>query len=408
MAYRFLKHQAMLLRRQLGWQVGGTQSRSQSSTEIEARLADQLITQMAIAVYPTLCGSLLVLMSAWNLPFRSAINAILIVRAIALVHDLYWAQQVRKSLDKRQLDHRAMRRLTWGYGFSCFIWSSLVWPIAPQPMIDVPMFLIFSATLIATCMFVVSSAYHRPTMHATIIGAVLATVPKIIQIYPITGPVVPLGYALYIAILLAFGRGIERQARSIVQQTMRRRRVSYRLADANAALQLALNNANWLADHDILTNLRNRRAFARELQEQFRHSDQATCLMLIDIDHFKRINDQLGHAIGDTVLGRIGDCLRAWEADLNGRITGRWGGEEFIALAPLGNNRRAHSEAEELRRRISALEIFTDTDQSCHLSASIGCVLLYGTDSFDDALRIADTALYQAKNAGRNRSHVAA
>jgi diguanylate cyclase (GGDEF)-like protein len=119
-------------------------------------------------------------------------------------------------------------------------------------------------------------------------------------------------------------------------------------------------------------------------------------LLALDVDHFKRINDQGGHQLGDTVLREVAQCCRdaLRETDLAARI----GGEEFALLLPGSDLEQAQQLAERLRRAIAELQL------PATVTVSIGCAeLTLAMASIDALLARADEALYAAKDAGRNR-----
>ncbi len=160
-----------------------------------------------------------------------------------------------------------------------------------------------------------------------------------------------------------------------------------------------------LAFHDPLTGLGNRAYFARELNAALEHAANAgqnAGLLLLDLDHFKEVNDSLGHAAGDELLRRVAERLSMTVCDCG--TVFRLGGDEFAAIVP---NARS---AEELGALATAIiSAFSGTvklnDGAVHISTSIGMVMLPDqTSDPDEGMRYADLALYEAKNAGRNRA----
>lgn len=154
-----------------------------------------------------------------------------------------------------------------------------------------------------------------------------------------------------------------------------------------------------LAMYDPLTDLLNRRA-ALDLVKDFaqRNSLAGTALILLDIDHFKMVNDVYGHDVGDEVLqsvsGLILQSLRVGDAAV------RWGGEEILVICPKTKPEGAGKVAEKLRSQIAELRFL---DSGLTISASFGVANIAVGDSFEQTFRRADEALYRAKNSGRNR-----
>ena len=159
---------------------------------------------------------------------------------------------------------------------------------------------------------------------------------------------------------------------------------------------------------DSLTGLSNRRNFEEELPLSLakaeREADVLSFLML-DIDHFKRINDGFGHEAGDAVLRAIGTALRqALREDT--RIF-RYGGEEFLVMLPGTDSAQAMERAEDLRARIASLEILHHGEPLGPVTVSIGLATTPDHCPPAKLLRTADAALYRAKDLGRNRVEVA-
>jgi diguanylate cyclase (GGDEF) domain len=173
------------------------------------------------------------------------------------------------------------------------------------------------------------------------------------------------------------------------------------LAEANARLEK-------LAAQDSLTGAYNRRHFrilAKQAVSQARRQDRPVAVLMLDLDHFKAINDTHGHAIGDDTLKTLVAVCRG--ALREGDILGRYGGEEFCILLPETELGTAVTVAERLRQAVEEA-VMEGADISFGITASIGVAAWDDDDSgIDQALNRADQALYQAKKAGRNRVAVA-
>ena len=159
---------------------------------------------------------------------------------------------------------------------------------------------------------------------------------------------------------------------------------------------------------DLLTGLPNRLDLEQVLRSTHansaRHGHEATVLV-VDIDHFKQVNDRFGHEAGDRVLGEVAGRLRS--AARAGDVVGRWGGEEFLAVLPMTSGPAGRTVADKLRAAVAARPIALGAaGHSVAVTVSIGAATGIGS-GMEDLVRRADAALYLAKAAGRDRVEVA-
>ena len=164
-----------------------------------------------------------------------------------------------------------------------------------------------------------------------------------------------------------------------------------------------------LANTDGLTGIFNRRTFFTNGEELIKSHPQGVYFLLIDLDHFKTINDTYGHAVGDVVLEKVGGLLQGSMRTSGTRlpdIVGRLGGEEFGILMSADNIDDAVSVAERLRQTIESTHIET-VDVSVSVTGSIGVAEAVVGESLDKLYQRADKACYLAKDNGRNRVEVA-
>lgn len=162
---------------------------------------------------------------------------------------------------------------------------------------------------------------------------------------------------------------------------------------------------HWQANYDPLTNLPNRRLFHDRLGQAIKMAHRTKFpvgLLFIDLDHFKEINDKLGHAVGDSLLmeaaKRISGCLR--EADTVSRL----GGDEFTVILPeIGDKSQAMRIAQKIVEEMARPFFFLNNENGYHISASVG-IAVYPEDAstLESLLRCADNAMYSAKAGGRN------
>jgi len=161
-----------------------------------------------------------------------------------------------------------------------------------------------------------------------------------------------------------------------------------------------------LANTDDMTELNNRRHFnnllKREIKRCIRNGHPLSLLML-DLDHFKKINDKFGHSTGDIALKEFAKICKDVFRDID--IIGRMGGEEFAVFLPDTERKGAFTSAERLRKAVENVELYSDKGEQVNLRVSIGVSVYDATmeDTIDDLVKRADQALYRAKNQGRNR-----
>jgi two-component system cell cycle response regulator len=192
----------------------------------------------------------------------------------------------------------------------------------------------------------------------------------------------------------------ENELRARARNQIRRKVYQDRLrSDLGSALEMALI--------DPLTGLYNQRYLMRHLHGLLRSQNRELAVLMIDVDHFKSVNDEFGHATGDKALRAIADLLRG-----NMRVfdsVARYGGEEFVAVMPGTGADEASEAAERLRSAIAATQFTWASRNFARLTVSIGIACTTQRPTTPEALlHAADRALYAAKRAGRNRVEIAA
>ncbi|WP_045736981.1 ligand-binding sensor domain-containing diguanylate cyclase [Xanthomonas sp. MUS 060] len=216
---------------------------------------------------------------------------------------------------------------------------------------------------------------------------------------PMLGLYLLLGGALVVAALHWRERRMRQHQRELAELVARR---TEELERDKHELELARSALLVKASHDALTGLLNRAGILETLTAQMRYSD-ATCnplaVAMIDLDHFKRINDNHGHLVGDAVLIEVAQRLSTNLRD-DDRI-GRYGGEELLSVLP-GLPPPSHERLESLRRVIGEQPLHLDEHQ-LSITASIGVAWYRPGESLEQMLARADKALYQAKRLGRDR-----
>lgn len=162
-----------------------------------------------------------------------------------------------------------------------------------------------------------------------------------------------------------------------------------------------------LATTDSLTKLYNRNYFLSRFEEEFkkatRYKNNISCVM-IDIDHFKSINDNYGHQRGDEVLMQLSEIFKINSRNID--IVGRYGGEEFIIILPQTDSQSAYKFSDRLRKIIKSHEFKLNTIKIIRITISIGVSSFPQSKvkSYSELIQLADNALYSAKRKGRDKS----
>jgi diguanylate cyclase (GGDEF)-like protein len=191
------------------------------------------------------------------------------------------------------------------------------------------------------------------------------------------------------------------------EELLARMGVGARILHLESRLSESLAREEALATRDSLTGLPNRRALydrARAELSRAARENGSVGVILVDLDHFKRINDQFGHAAGDEALCRVGEVLQRARREYD--FTGRWGGEEFLVILPGATLAQAGLVAERIRTAMETITLRQEGATPIALRASMGVASASPAArplGLDELLLQADDALYRAKAGGRNR-----
>jgi len=176
------------------------------------------------------------------------------------------------------------------------------------------------------------------------------------------------------------------------------------LKKKNRQLEDMLARVESLAIMDPLTGLYNRRRFENIFTNEFKRATRyqfPIACMMIDIDHFKLINDAHGHQEGDTVLKEVARIIQATIREVD--TPARWGGEEFVVLIPNTSKEKALLAAERVRKAVASCEFTRTETQKVTISIGVAGIPDPSIDSLDKMIHAADLAMYKAKKNGRNR-----
>lgn len=204
---------------------------------------------------------------------------------------------------------------------------------------------------------------------------------------------------LRVEILVVFAYGVSLSLVAYMGTLISQLRQS--LVKRNGQLRKAMDKLHVLATRDSLTGLANRHTVMERLNHEARSTATQTtlCVCMLDVDHFKRINDTYGHQTGDLVLQRVASALQNSLRD--GDFVGRFGGEEFMLILLQSDCEGAIRAANRIRETIAA-EIIEELPPGEFVTVSIGVAARAEGEAVDKTIKRADDALYAAKNQGRN------
>jgi two-component system, cell cycle response regulator len=186
----------------------------------------------------------------------------------------------------------------------------------------------------------------------------------------------------------------------IMSRGLRERGKLQKMTESLSVRSLSLEHA---AVTDGLTGMYNRRYFDEALAEYleaFGHIDKPIGLVILDLDHFKKVNDTHGHDVGDEVLRQVAECLQVFTRYHD--VLARLGGEEFAILSPNITEGQLYNLSDRIRQAVSELRI-TNGNVTLKVTVSAGLAIWNGVESGEELYRRADKQLYEAKRKGRNR-----
>ena len=224
--------------------------------------------------------------------------------------------------------------------------------------------------------------------------------------------VVLLSFALAYRINLERRKRHEAQEQALAIQQQANLTLEMRVQERTDELERANEQLKAISLTDGLTHVANRRRFDEKLNDEWRRAQRhghPLSLLMLDIDHFKRVNDELGHLVGDDCLTEVA-ALCAAEVQRSGDLLARYGGEEFIILLPATPEEGAVRVAERVRQAVARSPVYSServAPVSLTISVGVACVVPDPDMEPQELIRQADEALYSAKESGRNRVMVA-
>jgi diguanylate cyclase (GGDEF)-like protein len=366
-----------------------------SQTMLERSL-DRPFSKHAINIIPLV----VILVNAINMPDPAITYKLVAAQFLAIIGAAIAANTLLNAYRKDK-DGRILH-LLWLFmeGLSGAIWGLMLYTIS-GPVLTGHVFSVVAVTVCGT--IIAGTIKSSTTLNASkvqIFGFALTSIPIALIYYNNFGLTVVIALiAMPIAVTLTAKHACEENANGI-RTEMENGLLASHLADA-------LQVADFMSRHDSLTNLLNRRELAEQAKSlRSEHPDRDIMVMLLDLDHFKKVNDMFGHAIGDSALRYTANALRSVigdedEASSDSHALARWGGEEFVILLADISTDKAAILGKQIRQQLVGHHE-PDWPEEMAITASIGSAKWLPNEPLDDAIAKADKAMYDAKNKGRN------
>lgn len=311
------------------------------------------------------------------------------------------AHRLRQQVDDLAQRRRLSLRLMAGLLCTGSSWGAVV--LLPGVAQDLPVLMTQALCLaVVGILSIHNLSFHPGCLLAFGIGLSLSTCWAALALPGVPWPLAVAGGVL-VGVTQLYGRHTRLLMHNLLGATIVNDEITRELTRSHQELEQAMAHLRQLAAVDPLTQCLNRRALMEAL-----HREQARCerhggsfgLIMLDLDHFKAINDQHGHAGGDQVLVSAARSLR--ELCRPTDHVGRWGGEEFLCLLSQTDPASLQQKAEALRRHLQDTPVPLP-GASLQITASIGVACHQPGLSLQALIEQADAALYRAKDAGRNR-----
>ena len=341
-------------------------------------------------------GTLLIVGIAQWLPNASDFYLPMLLRFIALFGTSMLYESIRRRLAKNADVLVPMHFATAMAAFAGLSWASMVIPVFLEPYLHPASYIVTAGVFISVTLVITSTSAIKRIAIPFAFGF-LATFLTALVFAPFELALwLGVGLTFVMGAIGIFSIGTARQRLEAADMLVENRRLTEDLEEA-------LARAEFLAVRDPLTGLYNRRALFEE--QVFRDAPgERHHVLIIDLDHFKQVNDDYGHDMGDRVLIGVAMVLRDFVRELpgEGHLAARLGGEEFAVFLAIADDGEADATADSLRRSINAVAAGLNLPGNLG-TASIGMSHMLRGESIGDALQRADNALYGAKKRGRNR-----
>ena len=316
------------------------------------------------------------------LKYRCHYIFLIVVTLIALVALSYF----RDRKDKGMVPYFYMT--SGGYVFCVFIWAIGITLVGFEGSQDLST---YAYTTIATCAIVLLEPFMIILLLVSCTTMLTVSLFANPALGADIGTFIQLVSTLALAIIVTVVSYNRRYSRVLLEYDQKQQLAEIRL------LNMRLQNDAMM---DALTSIYNRRYLTEHIDDKLNTGQYPTCVLMIDIDYFKQINDRYGHQVGDECLTMIGRCIREIVNDTEGYAV-RYGGEEFLICYESMSKEELVGRAQKLQQLLSENEL-SDGKEKFHVTVSIGYAMAEPDMNYSTLIGIADEHLYQAKENGRN------
>lgn len=369
---------------------------------VERELLERALGNPILLRIPTLIPLLVIVVAAVDTDFKSYLWWLAGTQILVGIFTASTAYRVKRAIQKKQNNIRK----TIAFWLFCEAISGIVWglmmvPIAEAGSVGMAVTVIHVTITVTLTAAAIATASANGLAQSLLAGFMLITVPSALYYHAEIGLYGVLSTLFFPPTLLWIGMLVRRQNRGALKVEMENESLSAQLAES-------LRVSQYLSKRDNLTGLLNRNEFKRVANELHQHHfGEGAAIIAVDLDHFKLVNDEHGHAVGDQALiaaARLMQSkLRALDVSCGlDEAVARWGGEEFIVALTNSSVEKALIVAERIR---SAFENHTDQNwpDGLKITGSFGVIAWEKDQTLDGAIARADKAMYEAKDSGRNR-----
>ena len=324
----------------------------------------------------------------------------LIAQVVFAMSSLLLAFLLRRKLDSSSARNKVVRYLMVSLTLEALTWGAApVFLIAADPVYNV---LTLAYICVASSLALHTLCLHGPSMVLFLMCLMLPSTISHLTASDTLNLFMGLGALMVLGLSLFFGLISGRLAREGINASVQSAMLADQLKSNNADLRTALRAIRQMATRDPLTQAYNRRALLEFLEREMVAQDrggQSLGVLLIDVDHFKQVNDTFGHLTGDDVLKAL--CHRRDNLMRGNDFLARYGGEEFVCLIHVADEQQLLAAGERIRAAVAEKPILSKPDP-LHVQVSIGAAMRRRGEEGNALFARSDKALYKAKNAGRN------